>query len=69
MLKMSENTLEVILQPFSKTMTVPYPFNSKNIKDPSQRPEFQSDIRDVHPFLESKNNSILIGNNLTKELD
>ena len=37
---------------FSKTMTVPYPFNGKNIKDPSQRPEFQFDIRDVHPFLE-----------------
>lgn len=48
-------------------MTVPYPFNSKNIKDPSQRPKFQFDIRDVHPFLESKKDLILAGNIIEKK--
>ena len=48
-------------------MTVPYPFNSKNIKDPSQRPKFQFDICDVHPFLESKKDLILAGNIIEKK--
>ena len=49
-------------------MTVPYPFNSKNIKDPSQRPKFQFDICDVHPFLESKKDLILAGNIIEKKI-